>query len=130
GTVWPDVVVEEGNLSKLVFLLRRQLDDDEAVETVPKRGYRFTAPVRLLDQPDAPRAEAAAAEDRSVAVMPFADLSPDHSQRHLCDGRSEQILNRLAAIPQLKVVARAPSVFLGKRVEGSVRKSDDRLRIT
>ena len=50
--VWPDVVVEEGNISKLVFQLREALAEvpefAPAIETVPKRGYRFVAPVRVL----------------------------------------------------------------------------------
>jgi serine/threonine protein kinase len=47
--VWPDAVVEEGNLNKNVSLLRKALGDSdggpEYIETVPKRGYRFVAPV-------------------------------------------------------------------------------------
>jgi len=47
--VWPDAFVEEGNLNKNVFFLRKALgeweDGREYIETVPKRGYRFVAPV-------------------------------------------------------------------------------------
>ncbi len=47
--VWPDVFVEEGNLNKNIFVLRKLLgqwgEDREYIETVPKRGYRFVAPV-------------------------------------------------------------------------------------
>ncbi|MGA7906591.1 MAG: winged helix-turn-helix domain-containing protein [Candidatus Sulfotelmatobacter sp.] len=49
-TVWRDAVVEENNLSQVIYLLRRALHDGENgaryIETVPKRGYRFLAPVR------------------------------------------------------------------------------------
>ena len=47
--VWPESFVEEGNLSHHVFTLRKALGDDKGsayIETVPKRGYRFIAPVR------------------------------------------------------------------------------------
>src|SRR4051812_39134021 len=47
-TVWPDVAVEEGNLNKGVFTLRQVLgqnSEDDYIETVPRRGYRFTAMV-------------------------------------------------------------------------------------
>src|SRR5262245_31724 len=48
--VWPDTVVEENNLSVNVSLLRKALGDRESgekyIETVPRRGYRFTAVVR------------------------------------------------------------------------------------
>jgi DNA-binding winged helix-turn-helix (wHTH) protein len=47
--VWPDAFVEEGNLAKNIFTLRKVLgeyrDGHEYIETVPKRGYRFGAPV-------------------------------------------------------------------------------------
>ena len=47
--VWPDAIVEEGNLAVHIFALRRALGADAAaaeyIETVPKRGYRFAAPV-------------------------------------------------------------------------------------
>lgn len=50
--VWPDAFVEEGNLNKNVFLLRKTLGQWdgglEYIETVPKRGYRFVAPVKRL----------------------------------------------------------------------------------
>ena len=47
--VWPDAFVEEGNLNKNIFVLRKLLGEwdgnREYIETVPKRGYRFVAPV-------------------------------------------------------------------------------------
>jgi TolB-like protein/DNA-binding winged helix-turn-helix (wHTH) protein len=52
-TVWGDTVVEENNLSQVVYLLRKALRDGEDgsryIETVPKRGYRFVAGVREID---------------------------------------------------------------------------------
>src|SRR5262249_10590119 len=51
--VWPDTFVEEATLAQNVFTLRKQLGDDRSeavyIETVPKRGYRFVAPVRLIE---------------------------------------------------------------------------------
>jgi TolB-like protein/Tfp pilus assembly protein PilF len=85
-------------------------------------------------------------EDRSVAVLPFVDMSAAGDQEYFADGISEEILNLLAQIPQLRVIARTSSFsFKGKDLgiaeiaktlnvanvlEGSVRKSGDRLRIT
>src|SRR5215831_1344688 len=47
--VWPDTFVEEATLAQNVFTLRKQLKDDREtalyIETIPKRGYRFVAPV-------------------------------------------------------------------------------------
>src|SRR5215207_10087615 len=49
--VWPDIFVEEGSLSHNIHGLRRALGDDSSepryIETIPKRGYRFVAPVKV-----------------------------------------------------------------------------------
>ena len=84
--------------------------------------------------------------DRSVAVLPFVDMSAGKDQEYFADGISEELLNLLAQVPQLRVIARTSSFsFKGKDVdiaeiaqklnvanvlEGSVRKSGDKLRIT
>jgi len=89
---------------------------------------------------------AAVPNDKSIAVLPFADMSEAHDQEYFADGMSEQILDLLAKIPALKVIARTSSFqFKGKAedvrvvgdklgvatvLEGSVRKAGDRLRIT
>ncbi len=56
--VWPDTFVEEATLTQNIFTLRKALDDSpdghEYIETIPKRGYRFVAPVRALEQLSAP----------------------------------------------------------------------------
>ena len=83
---------------------------------------------------------------KSIAVLPFADLSPKHDQESFSDGMAEEILNALTRIKNLKVVGRASSFqYKGKEVslkkigadlgvahilEGSVRNQGDRLRIT
>jgi TolB-like protein/DNA-binding winged helix-turn-helix (wHTH) protein len=83
---------------------------------------------------------------RRIAVLPFADLSPDGDQEYFSDGISEEILNLLAQIESLKVIARHSAFsFKGQNVdiptiaaklnvsyvlEGSVRRSGDRVRIT
>jgi DNA-binding winged helix-turn-helix (wHTH) protein/Tol biopolymer transport system component len=54
-SVWPDVTVEENNLTQNVSLLRKTLGegsgDLKLIETIPRRGYRFVAPVRGIEQP-------------------------------------------------------------------------------
>jgi TolB-like protein len=82
----------------------------------------------------------------SIAVLPFINMSDDPSNEYFSDGLSEEILNLLARIPELKVIARTSSfAFKGKNedirvigealgaktvLEGSVRKAGDRVRIT
>jgi TolB-like protein/Tfp pilus assembly protein PilF len=84
--------------------------------------------------------------DKSIAVLPFVNMSNDPDQEYFSDGISEELLNLLTKIPQLKVIARTSSFsFKGKDtpideiaqrlnvahvLEGSVRKSGDRVRIT
>jgi DNA-binding winged helix-turn-helix (wHTH) protein/Tol biopolymer transport system component len=54
--VWPDSVVEEGNLSNNIFLLRKALgEESQYIETVPKKGYRFVGAVRRLPTPERSR---------------------------------------------------------------------------
>src|SRR5712691_11233452 len=51
--VWPDVVVEENNLTGNIFALRRAFAEYQYIETVPRRGYRFTADMKLVSEPRA-----------------------------------------------------------------------------
>jgi len=82
----------------------------------------------------------------SIAVLPFADMSPEQDQEYFADGISEELLNSLARIRDLRVSGRTSSFYfkgknedlrkvgeaLGVRylLEGSVRKAGDRVRIT
>jgi len=84
--------------------------------------------------------------DRSVAVLPFVDMSAARDQEYFADGISEEVLNLLAKVPQLRVIARTSSFsFKGREadiaeiahklnvanvLEGSVRTSGDKVRIT
>jgi len=137
--VWAGVVVEENNLQVHISALRKALEGDSNEEswivTVPGRGYRLLrsreppaaadpAPGRSLPAPDKP----------SIAVLPFLNLS------------GEEIITALSHIRWLFVIARNSSFTykaqasdvkrvgreLGVRyvLEGSVRKSGNRVRIT
>jgi TolB-like protein/Tfp pilus assembly protein PilF len=91
-------------------------------------------------------AEAGPARAKSIAVLPFVNMSNDPEQEYFSDGISEELLNALANIRELRVAARTSSfAFKGKEqnisiigdqlkvetvLEGSVRKSGKRLRIT
>jgi TolB-like protein/DNA-binding winged helix-turn-helix (wHTH) protein len=75
--VWPDAFVEEGNLNKNIFLLRKVLGQWngglEYIETVPKRGYRFVAPVNQdveeeTSSTSSPRQAAAVAKETALTV--------------------------------------------------------------
>ena len=82
----------------------------------------------------------------SVAVLSFTDLSPGHDQEHLADGVAEEVLNGLAQVEGLRVVGRSTAfsykgkgkkveeigkeLGVGSVLEGSVRRSGDKVRIT
>ena len=88
----------------------------------------------------------AAPNEKSIAVLPFADMSAGKDQEYFADGLSEELLNLLAKLPELRVIGRTSSFqFKGRNedlrvigeklnvahiLEGSVRKSGETLRIT
>jgi len=91
-------------------------------------------------------AETALTESPSLAVLPFPDMSAEKDQEHFCDGLTEELLNVLTRISGLRVASRTSSFsFKGKEtdlkaaadklqvahiLEGSVRKSGNRIRVT
>lgn len=95
---------------------------------------------------DSPATGDGGSMELSIAVLPFVNMSGDPDNEYFSDGLSEEILNLLAKIPGLKVIGRTSSfAFKGKNedlrvigdtlgvsslLEGSVRKSGERLRIT
>jgi len=104
-----------------------------------------TAPAALQTETTAP-AEATAPTEKSIAVLPFVNMSADPDNEYFADGLSEELLNQLAQIPELMVVGRTSSFsFKGKNedlrsigttlgvahvLEGSVRRQAEKVRIT
>jgi TolB-like protein/lipoprotein NlpI len=110
------------------------------------------APQREAEQTSAARSEGrgeALVEsygDKSIAVLPFVDMSPEKDQEYFSDGIAEELLNLLAKISQLRVISRSSAFsFKGKDVgipeiakrlnvahilEGSVRKAGNQVRVT
>jgi len=113
-------------------------------------GGRDAAPAEAAQeavvQPPAEEPATAREEEKSIAVLPFVNMSSDPEQDYFADGISEEILNTLAKVSELKVAGRTSSfAFKGKNedlleigkvlrvnhiLEGSVRKSGNRVRIT
>ena len=123
------------------------------VVLVADRWWPRSTASLAADSARAPTASAGAMQstlsaqpEKSVAVLPFVNLSSDPEQEYFSDGLSEEILNQLAQIADLRVTARTSSfVFKGKNedlrvigqqlnarylLEGSVRKAGNELRIT
>jgi TolB-like protein/Flp pilus assembly protein TadD len=144
--VWPRVVVTEDVLTRSIAELRRAFEDDarepRIIQTIPKRGYRLVAPVTVATAV----APATSVVRDSIVVLPFINMSPDSENEYFADGVTEEIINALAQIRELHVVARSSAFsfkskhidarVLGQQLkvrtvlEGSVRRVDNHLRIT
>jgi eukaryotic-like serine/threonine-protein kinase len=105
ATLWPETFVEEANLSVHVAAIRKALQPycDGAIETVSKRGYRFTAPV---DQVDSPRHGADPCAIVRLLVLPLQVVAPNLEARFLSRSLPDAIASTLTEIPWLSV--RAP----------------------
>jgi transcriptional activator of cad operon len=108
---------------------------------------RFMTAKHMVATPETPATAAVpAASDKSIAVLPFTDMSEKKDQEYFSDGLSEELIGLLSKVPELKVPARTSSFyFKGKQatiadiartlgvayvLEGSVRRSGNTLRIT
>ena len=105
-------------------------------------GKHFWSLIHRAAQPPAP----AAITNKSIAVLPFVDMSEKKDQEYFADGMAEEIIDLLVRIPDLRVIGRTSSFqFKGKNedlrsigtklgvtyvVEGSVRRSGDHIRVT
>jgi TolB-like protein/DNA-binding winged helix-turn-helix (wHTH) protein/Flp pilus assembly protein TadD len=106
----------------------------------------IVAAIAIYFWPGRSKRSAHAPTNASIAVLPFADMSPDKDQEYFSDGLTEELINNLTKISGLKVAARSSAFqFKGKNedlrnvgkqlgvanvLEGSVRKEGNRLRIT
>jgi TolB-like protein len=102
--------------------------------------------VAAVEPAEAPQPVDSQSQDRSIAVLPFADLSQDQDQQYFTDGLSEELLNLLVRVDELRVASRTSSfafrgsslgipeiskaLNVGHILEGSVRKDGDRIRIS
>lgn len=151
--IWPaDTFVDfDHGLNNAVKKLREALGDDAEkprfIETLSKRGYRLISRVEeLANAVRPPVGPPAPVTVDSIAVLPFASMSPDSEDEFFADGMTEEIINALSQIGQLHVVARSSAFsFKGKYIDvravgkrlnvrtvllGSVRRAGNELRIT
>jgi TolB-like protein/Flp pilus assembly protein TadD len=141
---WAGRAVEESNLSVQIALLRKAIGLDaegrEWIDTIPRVGYCFRA------QPEETGGGSAPRERLSIAVLPFVNLCPEQEEDFFADGLADEIIATLSKVPGLVVIARTSSFIYRRRsvdirriadelgvrfvLEGSVRGSGDRVRIT
>lgn len=125
--VWPETFVEEANLSVNIATLRKALGKDSGeqqyIETISKRGYRFAADVVNVGQKSTEsvvtRVSPAATPTNtsnapqvinSLAVLPFENVSAQADFDYLSDGLTESIISGLSRLQNLRVASRN-SVF-------------------
>lgn len=147
---WPGLAVEDSNLTVQIAALRRALGSDNGagwIETLPRRGYRYVGPPvtradKGTDEP-APPPALPVPEKPSIAVLAFETTG---DAGWFADGIVDDIIIGLSRIKWLFVIARSSSFLyrgqsadvkqvsrdLGVRyvLEGSVRRSQDRVRIS
>jgi adenylate cyclase len=156
--LWPGTIVEENNLNKNISMLRKALGEcatgQSYIETVPRVGYRFAAPVEqvsaagptLVISHESPPAPPAPPRRKSVAVLYFENLSGDCEDEYFRDGMTEDVITELEKIRELRLFPRSsvlpfrdkpvPLTQVGDQLcadfvmEGSIRRAGDRLRIT
>jgi TolB-like protein/Flp pilus assembly protein TadD len=154
--VWHGRIVSEATLSSRLNAARTAIGDTGAeqrlIRTLTRKGVRFVGAVREIADSAADVAPAESVErpiapkQPSIAVLPFANMSGDPEQDYFADGMSEEIITVLSRSSGLFVIARSSSfTYKGRTIdvrqvgrelgagyvlEGSVRRSRERLRIT
>ncbi|MCK1425391.1 winged helix-turn-helix domain-containing protein [Bradyrhizobium sp. 180] len=157
--IWHGRSVSESTLTSRINAARKAIGDNGAnqalIRTIARKGFRFVGDVEAKrgaavqePGPAAPLAQTTLAlPDRpAIAVLPFTNMSGDREQDYFSDGISEDIITALSKLRWFFVVARNSSfVYKGRAVhvhevarelgvryviEGSVRRSGERLRIS
>jgi len=150
--VWPGVIVEENALQVHIVALRKALGPEaDRLKTIRGVGYQLEldglrSPPAAPEKADLAPSVRTSADRPSIVVLPFENMSADPQQDYFSDGITEDIITDLSKISALKVIARNTAFSLrGAHVdvrevarhldvthvlEGSVRKSGDRVRVT
>ncbi len=143
-SLWSEApVAVEATLNRA---LARNPEDRFATATELVEALQGASAVRITPGLAPISAKPSEADDPSIAVLPFVNLSPDKETEYFSDGMTDEIMNALVQARGLRVAARTSSFsFKGKDVdareigerlkvrtllEGSVRKAGDRIRIT
>src|SRR5213080_5452016 len=155
--VWGGRIVSDSTLDSRINAARNAIGDNgkeqRLIRTIPRKGVRFVGAVngpcdaQAASQAEAKMRSGLTLPDRpAIAVLPFDNMSGDREQEYFSDGISEDVITALSKLRWFFVIARNSSfIYKGKAVhmkqvaaelgvryvvEGSVRKSGDRVRIT
>jgi len=136
-------------IAGLIFLAARVRPGPSPVTapaTMSTADHSMPASGAALTTPLAPAPAASAISEKSIAVLPFADMSERHDQEYFSEGLAEELLDHLAQLPDLKVASRTSAFYFKDKpaeigtiaaklrvanvLEGSVRKSGTTIRVT
>jgi TolB-like protein/cytochrome c-type biogenesis protein CcmH/NrfG len=153
AAVWRGRIVSESTLTSRINAARKAIGDSGSaqslIRTFARKGFRFVGSLRE-EEAAAPaegvRSTLPSPDRPAIAVLPFTNMSGDPEQDYFSDGISEDIITALSKLRWFLVIARNSTfIYKGKPVhlnqiaddlgvryviEGSVRKSADRVRIT
>ncbi len=140
--VWHDAFVEEGSLARNISVLRKALGDIHGsiqyIETLPRRGYRFIAPVNKLNSESSN-------QKRTIAILPFKVLTENEEFTYLGLGMTDALITHLSNISELivrptravlKYTEDSDAVEIGKELQvesvldGRILCLGDQLRVT
>jgi DNA-binding winged helix-turn-helix (wHTH) protein/tetratricopeptide (TPR) repeat protein len=117
--IWKESFVTDNALTRMIKEIRQVIGDDadapRYIETLPKRGYRFIAPVERIE----PKTQGSAAGGEngiaSIAVLPFINQSDNAENDYLSEGITESITNNLSRFPNLRVTPRSIVSYFQKQ---------------
>jgi TolB-like protein/cytochrome c-type biogenesis protein CcmH/NrfG len=151
ASVWQGRIVSESTLTSRINAARKAIGDSgnqqKLIRTIARKGFRFVGALHEEARAPIQRQPVFPLPERpSIAVLPFSNMSDDPEQEYFSDGISEDIITALSKLRWFFVIARNSSfIYKGKAVhlrqiadelgvgyvvEGSVRRSGDRVRIT
>lgn len=148
--VWHGRMVSDAAIATRINAARKALGDDgtaqRVIRTVRGRGLRFQLAPTSVSEDSSNAAPSLHLDGPSIAVLPFHNMSPDVEQDYFAEGIAEDIITGLSRVTQFFVIARNSTfAYKGKTIdvrqvgrelgvryvlEGSVRKSGSRVRIT
>jgi len=141
-------------IKRLRQVLQDSADRPRFIETVPRRGYRFIAPVVALNEADLPDVDAPGVGAthgsplpiKSIVVLPLENLSPEPEQEYFAAGITDALITDLGKIGALRVISRttamrfkdttktlpeiARELNVDAVIDGSVLRSGNRVRVT
>ena len=113
--IWGQSAIGDENLTRVIYLLRKALShphgQDEAIKTIPKRGYQLRLPAADTITAPAPTPS----PDWDIVVLPFENIGAQSDDQFLADGLCRDLTNLLSRTPTLRVVPISSAMQFGAK---------------